>query len=607
MKQIFSLFIMMLFLAGCDNIRKASETNIYKVAPSDTTVLLKIKSISSVYKNFGIKKNKYNRLSRDLRKIKKKLKFNFDDISELERIGVNINGSCAFGMSKMNIVKRNKDPRFILYFLIPSDQPSRVMKNMKDILTSSVSKKNLGEFKKYKKMEYVTNPKRQNSEFVFFAQSGKYLIAGFSNKKSLEEVYTFISSKTTVYDTTGYKNLQNAIDFNEDIVFYTDIKNLLTKQIMKTAFAPTRRYSSRRKSPYMKRYYKRKEDEQKRMTKLVEDYLGMAFTMKLESKDLVFNGALSVKENSPILKIYKYSKNVESVLNIEKNPIFLMISGFNVQSYMDYMRTLFNKKAVKNLEDIYKSSFGLDLEKDLVNNLSGSVNLGFFDGKTFTKENFNAVLTIGVKDERKMQTVWNRIIDKFKMNLEKARIKREERKKRESDLSDNNSSRRYRYRRKKSAFSSAAESLKVENVRVNGVDCYKISTKEFEVYTAVHNKSLIIAQGKTIFKQALSGTVERSFTTKMTKPLAKMIKTNDYIMYLNFNEISKAMLNFYSMARKPKDIRDLNQIRKILSNFQYISSDSQVNGNIMSGSFILKTNYKENFIPATIKLFKSLK
>jgi hypothetical protein len=152
-----------------------------------------------------------------------------------------------------------------------------------------------------------------------------------------------------------------------------------------------------------------------------------------------------------------------------------------------------------------------------------------------------------------------------------------------------------------------ADSLKIETVTINGVECQKFTMKNIEVFSTVHNNSLIIAQGTKIFKQALSGTVDRSFTTQMSRPLAKMIKNNDYVMYINFNEISKAMLNFYSMARKPKDIRDLNTVRKILSNFQYIASDSHVEDNIMTGSFKLKTNYKENFVPATIKLFKSLK
>ncbi|MBF0376944.1 MAG: hypothetical protein HQK72_05630 [Desulfamplus sp.] len=295
----------------------------------------------------------------------------------------------------------------------------------------------------------------------------------------------------------------------------------------------------------------------------LKDYQGFGITADFKSSDLKADFILNVVEKSPLLNMFKgVTPKRDLILGLKDNPLLLIGVVENIQAYWKMIKETLDKISLDAMEKEFatvKTDYGIDVEKDIIENIGNNLTLGTYDGMSINMTNINTLASIEFKDPVKMKTVIDKLIAKLPP--------------------DNQSM--------------------VNRVDINGSQIYMIIAGPFQLYAGFIGNNLVVTLGKPMFEKAMSAEIENGFIKnfKETK-LTTSLKQDVSIFFLDFKESIYAVKNFVPMfaAEDPEiGIIMMPEFQKIVEPFKYISAFSRIDGNAIVGEFLFKTDFNKPF------------
>ncbi|MDM8515755.1 hypothetical protein QUF76_06115 [Desulfobacterales bacterium HSG16] len=536
---------------------------VMKMMPEDADFVLKIGSIESLYKNFSVTPNSiFGNPVPDLAQMQKEMGFNPLSIDELKANGLDTSREVSLLITDLIIPDQGKtDPSFNAVLFFPVSNGKKMVETVKQILTKDNS---AIKFSQDGKMSIFTETQSAGKNFVgYMAEKDKYLMIGTNpagDAKSL--MGKLLSSQGKLTGSTAFKNVAGKIDSSQDIFAYLNIKKIAEKNLTAIQKLYSQSYGTQPLSS-------------SKGLKYLKDCEGAGFAIDMNSKDFALNAVTNMVHGAPSLDAMKgitLDKNM--TLGQKENPVTLWSIAVNPVKYfqliMDTMEDD-DDAQFKNWQTSFKTNFGIDFMGEIINNLTGNVNLGIYDGASINMANYNALLSIGVKNDAKALSVIDKLIATLPPQQQQAMITKD---------------------------------------KVGGIDAYAIMAGFVQVYAGIKNHNLIVSVGKPMFEKALAANAASGFLSGMKdKKLASSLKTESNSAYLNAAELMKAVNNFAPMLPPPPEGQPpfAQKIGQILSQFQYFYTANSLKGDSFFANIDLKTNFKEPFFIGLKKLIDSAK
>ena len=305
----------------------------------------------------------------------------------------------------------------------------------------------------------------------------------------------------------------------------------------------------------------------------LEDFVSIAMTADFGETDLNMDVVLSLAPDSTVMKMRgDGGPDRRKFLDIPDPAVLLGSTKLDFTEYYKIVTERYPEEFVNEfratLEEI-RQAHGIDVEKELIDNLGGSINLGMYDGASVTMFNYNTVFEVGVKDEEKMKG----LIDKALALLPPER------------------------------------QGTVTRPKVGETDAYALNLGFLQIYAAVKDGRFLVGTSKPIFEKALDGVQGQGFVTKLSDDHLKKTLTGDAdIYYWNIDELVRILKNFAPMLMgHTGGEKEFNDIVEVAGKFHYILSSSKLEGDLATSSFKLKTRYDKPFLIATAELVKHYK
>ncbi|MCP4350214.1 MAG: DUF3352 domain-containing protein [Desulfobacterales bacterium] len=533
--------------------------NIVKLLPENTDFMIKIGSLETVYKHFSVTENSvFGEPVKEIEDIKAELGFNPLVLSDLKSNGFDTGKDIGFMFNDFKF--ENEKPDFNFLVFIPVTDGKKVV----DKIKTWVKKENSEA--KFTLDGNITVIEEKNDNLYMFTKANYLFLGGNTNAKDAKAfVKTAEAGKTSLLKTKIYKDAAEKVS-GKDLYTFINVPKVMPKvlEIIEAA-------SKKTGNPGM-------PDIGKSM-KYIKDYQGACLSVNLENNDLVINGAGNIVPDSKIHNVYKGVKfKKETVLGIKDNPAILISAALNAREYYNLlMETLAEEDIAKfksGLQEI-KTTVGIDVEKEVIENLAGSFNLGIYDGLSINIMNYNTVLSLSIKDEALMKKVIEKAISSMPPEKQQMAVK----------------------------------------TKLGNLDVYAISIGGgmTQLYIGIKDKNLIVSVGKPMFEKAVSGKVSSGFTSAMAdKKLAGALKKeNTNIVYFNVSEIYSIFKTFATFANKfskssPDKPAVDPRVEKLINQFDYLLLSSWMEGNSAVTEMTFKTNFKEPFFKGLVNFSKEL-
>lgn len=537
MKKLFVLIITVFLFISCvpkEQVKVTKiEDNIYKLLPETAVAVLKVSSYKKAldtFEKFDKKEIKY-----ELEQFKKEAGFDPLNLNDLDNIGINTNKNFGFYVSDISWSDKKDLPCSVTMF-VPCTDKAKVTKTIKDIFARNLPKL------KWQQKENVHYIQPEKNEHLVITEREDYLFITINLEKTTEDLLNSLKFNVALSETPEFKKISKQIDTTEDICLFANFRNLISKQFLENINSRYERYID-----------------------VFKQYNDMTVTMDLDSKDLIINSVINIKEGSDLLKIYKFKFEKDSILKITSNPLLLFTIGANFTEYEKFFKKsqpdLILNRYYRAVEDINKN-LELDVNKDVIENMAGSFNFGIFDGQTLNQMNFNLFTSISIKNEDKMNEVINKVISKLKEKNSRLIIKKD---------------------------------------TIAGVEFNVVYVQFYRVYFGVYKNHFLFSMNKNFLEDTITGKLENGFVKNMEPELAENIKGDIYNVFLSFDEINKAINNIFPEPKR-RAIPTIQKIQEILMKFEYLSSNTKVNGNAFYWNTKLKTRFEQPFFKALFEL-----
>lgn len=527
------------------------------VIPSDTQIFLKIPSFSSLHQNFNITENSImGKTIPNISFLEAGLGFNPLKLEDLQEQGIDVNQSLGLILSDIEIKSiENKEPDFnaqVMFFLPVSDY-AKFNGFMKETI-----QKIKPEFKITQMDDKTVIHRDTGKESILFTQKNNYMVAtinpaGHDSNSLLNKI---LSGKSSLSENDNYTAVASKIDKAENIFVYVDTQNLLEKFLPKfMAFAE--------KVP---------EEHKTQMEKgleFIKDYLSAGLSIDLASSDFRLQSVLNLKPESKVLQMMgDVDYNKDLLLGIDKTPLIIFGFAFNFTEYLNLIMETVPAEQKEIFEETTKKFYaqmGLDLEKDIIGNMSGSMNFGIFDAENMNLTNTNAVMSIGIKDETNAANMMDTLIEKLP-SKQQALIQKEE---------------------------------------IMGTDAYVASAGFFRILTGIKSNTIFMTVGQQMFETIVSGKPSSGFISKIQDKKLSDILAGDYsYFYINIDELIKAQKNlapFIGFLSKMDQ-----KISSIASQFEYLLVYSGIEDTSMYSEYIVKTRFDKPFMQGIMNIVNQI-
>jgi hypothetical protein len=195
-----------------------------------------------------------------------------------------------------------------------------------------------------------------------------------------------------------------------------------------------------------------------------------------------------------------------------------------------------------------KENYGIDIKKEIIDNMAGTVNAGLYDGASVSAGKLNVFFTFNVKRSDVLDSVLKRI-------------------------------------------AAAAPVDTVQNVNVGKYRALRIKTGYDYLYVAVKGKNCFMAFSPEILTMAMEGNWSKSFLKGMKdKRLAGKLRGDESVIYLDGPELRKAIANF--MSDNPQKAR---QVDDIMAWYRYLFINYYVRESSIYSDFEIRTGFDGPF------------
>lgn len=564
-KYIISILILALvFIASCSKkdaekrakIKELEKTGAAVLLPDSTEFMLKLSSFEDMSTYLPITETStFDQPIENLEEIEETLGFNPFNLDELKVQGVDTGKEVGLLFSDFILEDNNENPDVNVLVFIPVTDGQKVIETLKTIVQK---KSPTVSFTREDDLTIVEVA--DNNVKGYLALKDSYLFMAINPKTDARPfIRSVLDGKTSLAKLPTYTEVASRIGSGEEIFMYANIKKAVEKNL-ETIKTLSKNSLAKPNAP----------DVSKSIDYL-SDYEGVGFSLDLESSDFVlktFGSVVPGSASSKVLKGVKFDKDI--VLGLREYPVLLITAGVNFAEYYNmFVEALSDNDAgdIKSRQEEIKETFGIDIEKDIIENLAGSVNWGIYDAGSITMMNYNTLLTLNVKDGKAMKRLIETVIDRLPPR-QRSTIRKE---------------------------------------TIGDVEAYTMMAGFVQAYVGVHEKNLIVAVGKPMFEKALSGEVSSGFTNNMQdKELVAKLKGDTSLLYLSFDELMKLYQNFGVLLQGFTGGKGFNaEKQEALNKFEYILGSSKFEDNAILGEFIIKTKFTEPFFIETGKLMKS--
>jgi hypothetical protein len=515
--------------------KREEVKSIYAFLPENTDLFMTVPSISELYRHFSVRRNMvFGNPAKEASKIEKNLGINPLSIWDLKSIGIDTTKETGFFISRMRIKKKEK-PVMNLFLYLPLADYSLFMERIKSTVEKKAPEVTFSEKEGYTVME-----KEGQKDKIYLIKIKDYLLIGTNtNGDAVPDIKKILSGKNNLIKSKGYRNFSSRFKSSGKIYFYANINKILknNRDSLKDLYESMEMYDKRSLKMLLDAY---------------QDYRSAAITLDLDNSDFNLGIYYLMKPGAKTLSLFKgILFNRTSILGIKKNPIVMAILGFNTEKYYNYLISMMPKLITTSLEKKFadiKKKYKLDVEKEIIPNLGGNFNLGIYDGKSLNMFNYNALLTLTIKNRQAIK----KAIKKITSTMPEQVIKRE---------------------------------------KIAGVNAEIYSMGMVNIYTAFKGNQLILSPSKPVFEEAIMAKKTGGFINKINdKKLSASMKKDVSMLYFNVDEAMLAAKNFGRLS-KTKSPELENQIKK----FVYLLISSKIKKNFVSGQFIVKTRFDEPF------------
>ena len=568
-----------IFLAfyGCkstaDQESPAAELTEYEkidqLISSKTDIYLQFKSMESFYNNFLI--NDYSlfgiELSNEqLEEMKKNTGFNMLSIKELKEHGfaTNIPVGVAFVdfAYTLGVIDGTTDCDNMAVMAIPAADTKELINwffSVQDVKEEDVERiedKDIYLFPGKNNQYYVM---RTTDDYVIIAQKINAFPIPDEDEDNLERLkqsyINAIAPSQTLADFRYYKDVTARLRQDTDLFIYINMKNLFNKiSSLEDAEGPGQLFIN-----------------------MFSGLQGLGYTVDYSGKDLIIDSAMNVEADSIYPLMYNdVMKDRETLFCLKEKPVLFATSSVNIYALYEYMLDALEQSFLVEVDDIREKiqqlnqMLEIDIEKDLIGNLAGSMN--FAVAPLHETSKFPPmVATLNIRDEEKLQQV----ITKLEPLL----------------------------------FSAIApQGGEITKQSIAGNPVTKVSTKNFDLYIGIAKNNLIISIGRELYEQIADGNPAAGFLNRMPeKEMVSHIKDDLGCLYLDFQAGLELMQNIPALSEIFDEKNEFSrQITDFLSQLTYIFSYSNFDGKALTGSFILKTKFSSSFVQSIIKFIHAV-
>ncbi len=510
------------------------EADIIDILPADVDLLITVPSIRSIFRNFSVKSSSvFGNPVDDLEEVIKTFGINPFNIWKLKSIGIDTGKKAGFFLSDIKFENKKK-PEVNIILFIPVTDGNRLADHF---IKKAEKNKNI---RIYSENDFTLFLNKKSKEKLYMFRKKNYIFFG-GNPAGNSESYisSLIKGKTSLNKSRLYKRISVKLTNSDTIFGYININEILKN-------------NNKRIEGLIRRAYKKDSKSLKKTMSLLRDYKGAGFTLDLENRNLLLNFVYYLKNKAKSMEFIKgIVYNKDNILAVEKNPLLLFTLGINFEKYYNYLMNTWSKqfvKAVKNSFVKTKKEYKIDVEKEIIKNLAGNINLALYEGKTLNMFNYNSLFTFTIKNRKVMDRVFKKIARKIPPQM----FKRE---------------------------------------KVGAINAYVFTAGLAKIYAGIKNRIVIIASGRNIFKNALYGNPKSGFLSKMKEEsLVSMLKMKSSFFYLDIDELMYALKNFMNVSKKlgPEKIKMINK-------FHYLLASSRYKKNYIYANFKVKTEFNDPF------------
>ena len=552
---VMCMVLMLIIVPGCSKEeKKATEKDgIAALLPESTQLMVKVRSLEDLFKTFPLTETSvfYQPLD-NLEEIREDFGFNPFSLEELKTHGIDIGKEFGVAFADFMVDSENDVPNINISVFIPVTDGEKLLETLK---TAAQKKSSTVTFTQEGDITVIEDTDDKVKGYI--AEKNSYVFIAVNPKTDAKPfIESILAGKTSLAKSDRYADVTSHIMADEEIFVYVNIKSAIEKN-RETLEMLAKSSPDKREMTEDLRYLADYEDG------------GMAF--ELDKGDLIittYAGMVSDSQYSKIWNDVTFDKN--TVLGIETPPVFLFSWGMNFAAYYEmFMKTFFDEDVedVNNELKNFKEMYGIDVENDIIENLAGNINFGMYDGSSISMMNFNALLTLNVKDEDAAKHVIETAIESLP-SQERSTIRKE---------------------------------------TVGEVEAYVMSAGFVQVYFGLHKKNLIVAVGKPMFEKALSGQVSSGFTNNLQDEHLVATLTGDTSMfYMDFEELMKVYRNFEGFLQGAANEHGFTRQRQdAVKNFEYVAASNTYKDDSILGELIVKTQFTGPFFVELGKLINN--
>ncbi len=542
MKKITLLCMIILLGLACQPKKDLAvkSDGIEKILPANIQFLVKLSSLKKEIENLGLNATTfftYN-MNDSISRAKADLGFNPFSSNEWRDFGIDIHKEIGFFINDVRASKEGSKGNLCVYLPIANEK----------IILENIEKFLKKEKFSVKKSENNLNIYELGNIRISLLSKANYLfvIVNKGETSLLEQL------KNTQENLAQNKNYQKLVakTGNESILLYGNIKKVLLAN-----------------NEFISEFLKQ-NSLIKNPINLLGDYENMAMHLETSSKDLRLKVAVAINPNSQILKVYQgVVFNKKPILNINGKLVSTFSWAFNIKEYIKTLKKLYPAYMIEQISmgiRAMEKELEINAAEDILENLTGNISLGIYDGKTINFTNYNAFVAIGVKDSSKMMDNLKKLVGKI-------------------PLPGGN------VFSKKSNLNMITKKEDHIILDIMGMMKLYIYGKEEHIYVTI---------GENMFKKIKDGG-----TAHLPDDFVTQIMKGDYqIAYLNIDEFLHVIKNFSMLLAKFTGNEWNETMEAQIKQFKYILFYGGIEENIGYGEFFIKSRFNEPFIKAFSKM-----
>jgi hypothetical protein len=521
---------------------ESRELRLARLVPADTELLFVMRSPDAFFRYLPLNRENFGGKPMDhdmIRQITDSVGFNPLSRDELLASGFDPDRETGVALSGMEMTAENNFSVNIL-FCLPVLDGDLALQRIKGAMRKS--SKNQMTFQLEEEGVIRVNG-LSGGKTMCIAARKRYLLVAFNpGGDSLPRLKETLGGESSLASSAIYREVASRLNTGEEFFLYMDGRKIfdfyslmLSRSLM----------GSGQEMAFLGAMNSLSQE-------MIKDYRGLGMTIDCDSRDFIVKSVFNVEKGASMLRVYgDIAWDKQPLMGHPENPLFLLSVGFNMKEYYSLLSQSLSPLIHAFIEgqlSQLKENYGIDIKKEIIDNMAGTVNAGLYDGASVSAGKLNVFFTFNVKRSDVLDSVLKRI-------------------------------------------PAAASVDTVQNVKVGKYKALRIKTGFDYLYVAVKGKNCFMAFSPEILTMAMEGNWSKSFLKGMKdKKLAGKLRGNESVIYLDGPELRKAIANFLSgNPQKAKQVDD------IMAWYRYLFINYYVRESSICSDFEIRTGFEGPF------------